>query len=214
MFFLSPAPILVLILQALNQFLHSPCSGAGNILDRGWGEGKTESAKIGNAKQTSIRWNWRVFLSRKTSVLHKKRSSPDFGAFSCPKHCSRHRSQGGGKSRPGGGQNISRGGSCLPCLPTSRAYVSMPHLAELILLHFTYSRPLLLHHYTHYNFFAKKLLKDVFQSHASFVYFNHLISWKRNCVNHEQKKIAPKQQLLYEKNVCFKLIFSLILMTS
>jgi len=77
------------------------------FMDRG---GKTESAKIGNAKQKSTVEFESLFVPE-TKRSPKKRSSPDFGAFSSPKHGSRHRFQGGG-----GGQFISRGGSC-PLLP-------------------------------------------------------------------------------------------------
>jgi len=49
------------------------------FLDRGGG-GKTEIAKIGNAKQRST-LELESFCPEK-----KKRSLPDFGAFSCPKH--------------------------------------------------------------------------------------------------------------------------------
>jgi len=86
------------------------------------GGGKTEIAKIGNAKQRStleleslfvpktsvlqkkVFVGSRAFFGPKTPVLQKKKSLLDFGAFSCPKHGSRHRSQGGG-------------GGLTPCFP-------------------------------------------------------------------------------------------------
>jgi len=85
-------------------------SGAGTIF--GQGGGKTESAKVGNAKKGFRRI--RSLFCPKDKRSPKKRGIRRIREYFCPKNGSGYKYQGG-KSRPGGG--ISPRGAAAPPAP-------------------------------------------------------------------------------------------------